>query len=46
LARLVIIIALDRVVGLTTNRAGLVVPATSVRVMANGDGSFHLVPMP
>ena len=37
---------LDRVVGLTSNGRGQVVPATAVRIMANGDGAFHLVPMP
>jgi hypothetical protein len=33
-------------VGLTPIKGGQVVPATSVRVMRNNDGSFHLVPMP
>ncbi len=39
-------VELDRVVGLTPTRAGKVVPATTVRVMRNNDGGFHLVPMP
>ena len=39
-------VPLDRVVGLTPNGRGDVVTATSVRVMRNNDGSFHLVPMP
>lgn len=33
-------------VGLTPIKGGQVVPAMSVRVMRNNDGSFHLVPMP
>jgi len=39
-------IPLDRVIGLTPTRGGQVVPASSVRVMSNNDGAFHLVPMP
>jgi hypothetical protein len=39
-------VPLDRVVGLTPIAGNRVAPATSVRVMRNNDGSFHLVPMP
>lgn len=39
-------VPLDRVVGLTPGSGNRVVPATTVTVMRNNDGSFHLVPMP
>ena len=39
-------VPLDRIVGLTPTNGGRVVPASSVRVMRNNDGGFHLVPMP
>lgn len=39
-------VSLDRTIGLTPTRGGQVVPASSVRVMRNNDGAYHLVPMP
>lgn len=39
-------VKLDRAIGLTPISGGNVGVATSVRIMGNNDGAFHLVPMP